>query len=215
MSARVALLTEPGSQLEHALEAEGLEVHCHPVRPTMGPLPKALIYVAEHLGLFQRVILDSPWSARLLAEAFRQAGTWPKAPLLGVDERTRDAMEALHWPAMVLPTERLNDTHLAFIRQRGQGVPESISDCDELTVIDVPVEEALAGLEGLQADAVIVCAPSEASVLSVAMVAGLQVIAAGPTTAHALEHRGVVASEVAAKPTTEAIVEATLRALKL
>ena len=215
MAFRVALVGEAGSQLEQLFEAEGCEVSSHQVVVRSGGEPsKALIYVAEHLGLFQRVVVDSPWAARALAEAFRQTGVWPKQPLLAVDELTRDAMELFHWPVMVLPTERLQDTQLALIAQTRENIPESLGDVEELTIVEVGEEPSGVPLPAMQADALVVCAPADAAVLDAAQIQARVVIAAGPTTAHALVHRGITATAVAARPNAETIVEVTLKALE-
>jgi uroporphyrinogen-III synthase len=174
---------------------------------------KALTYVAEHLGLFSRVVIDSPWSARQLADAFRQAGVWPKQTLLAVDEATRDAMELLHWPVMVLPTERISDGSIAFITRTRTVIPESLTDCDELTLVEVGGEPVLPRVELFEGDALVVCAPADASQLHVDTVKAAVVIAAGPTTAHELSHRGIEVTAVAAKPSAEVIVQTTLKAL--
>ncbi|MCA3012819.1 MAG: uroporphyrinogen-III synthase [Myxococcaceae bacterium] len=231
------LLLRPAGEardLEFLLEEEGLEVCAWPLLAVAEVAPgPALTALAEQVGRFSWVIPESPTAVRVLAARVRAAGAEGAAARAAFLAPSLDTVRALGrqgWEARhVLPEREAG---------RLETLASVLTEDDEVLWVGGPGEAAWRGwlaqvpgrvtLLRLYDEApvevpvmppgtvVVVHSPSAAEALALATDeawrGAARLVASGPATEAALAEHGVAVAAVAARPTTEALVDAALRA---
>jgi uroporphyrinogen-III synthase len=205
---------------------------------------RPLLAAAEAIHRYKWVVLASPSAVEALLEAVREAGTLERlgaVRLAAVGPRTARALEGYGLRVAVQPAEGRGEALYAAMSahlepedevllpaaERGRreleeallehGVRVTRVVAYRSLAAPLPPED-LAQLEQSPPDVVLFASPRTAEAFLEAVgperLGGARVVAIGPTTASALEQLGLAVAAVAAQPTPEALVEATIRAIR-
>lgn len=215
------------------LEEEGFAVQAWPLLAVseVASAP-ALAALAEQVGRFTWVIPESPTAVRVLAGLVRTAGSdgAGRAAFLAPSLDTVRALGRHGWEARHVLPEREEG--------RLETLQSLLTEDDEVLWVGGPQEarwrawlaqapgrvtmmrlydEAPVVVPAVEPGTVIVVhSPSAAEALALstdeAWRAEVRLVASGPTTSSALAEHGVEVAATAQRPTTEALLEATLRA---
>jgi uroporphyrinogen-III synthase len=222
--------------------AEVLHLPVLELRPPEDGRPLAA--AAESIHRYRWVVFASPSAVEALMEALRQAGTTQRlsqVKLAAVGPRTARALESYGLTVSVQPEEgrgfalygalsphlEPEDEVLLPAAEDGRreledalrehGVRVARVTAYRSTQVPLPAE-AVAGLEDTPPDVVLFASPRTAEAfldaVGVERLGRARVVAIGPTTASALGHLGLEVTAMAEHPTPEALVEATVRAVR-
>jgi uroporphyrinogen-III synthase len=232
----VLLLREPAEvkDLAFLLEEEGLEVRAWPLLAvTEVASAPALTALAEQVGRFSWVIAESPTAVRVLAGLVRSAGADGAAGRAAFLAPSLDTVRALGrhgWEARHVLPEREEgrlETLQSLLTEEDEvlwvgGPGEAswrrwLSQAPGRVTIMRLYDEAPVVVPALEPGTVVVVhSPSAAEALALATDEAwwlrARLVASGPSTASALAEHGVPVTTVADRPTTEALLDATLRA---
>jgi uroporphyrinogen-III synthase len=236
----VLLLRPPGqsADLSFLLEEEGFEpLHLPLLEVDLPADPRAVRAAVEQVAHYEWVLPESPRVVRVLAELSRAEGNGGQVAqrrFLAPDEETARAIRRQGWPATaVLPDAGCGHHHL-------EGLNGLLTSDDRVLVLTAgapdwerwgaPIAETRAratlvqacGGAGLWAlpdgpvNLIVVHSPDAADALfavAPALLEATPVVAAGPLTAEVLAGLGVAVGAVAARPGTDAVLEAAVRLL--
>jgi uroporphyrinogen-III synthase len=222
--------------------AEVLSVPLLELRPPEDPRP--LASAAEHIQRYRWVVFASPSAVEALMEALREAGTLDRlarVKVAAVGPRTTRTAQGFGLDVAAEPEEGTGAALFDLIKDSLQPGDEVLLPAaeegrreleDGLREVGVLVtrvtayrstpaplrDEALALLEASPPDVALFASPrtAEAFLESVGRerLGAARVVAIGPTTASALERLGLPAATVAERPTSEALVDAAVRAVR-
>jgi uroporphyrinogen-III synthase len=222
--------------------AEVLSVPLLELRPPEDPRP--LASAAEHIQRYKWVVFASPSAVEALMEALRQAGTADRlrrVRVAAVGPRTARTAEGFGLDVAAEPAEGTGEALFEAIKEGLQSGDEVLlpaaeegrreleDGLRELGVLVTRVTayrstpaplppEALSLLETTPPDVALFASPRTAEVfledVGREKLGAARVVAIGPTTAAALERLGVPPTAVAERPTMEALVDATVRAVR-
>ncbi|MDX2013520.1 MAG: uroporphyrinogen-III synthase [Myxococcaceae bacterium] len=232
----VLLLREPAEvrDLTFLLEEEGLEVRAWPLLAVteVGAAP-ALTALAEQVGRFSWVIPESPTAVRVLAGLVRGAGAETVATRAAFLAPSLDTVRALGrhgWEARHVLPEReegrletlqsllTEEDEVLWVGGPGEATWRRwLSQAPGRVTLMRLYDEAPLVVPALEPGTVVVVhSPSAAEALALATDdawrGAVRLVASGPSTASALAEHGVQVTAVAERPSTEALLEATLRA---
>ncbi|NTX04050.1 uroporphyrinogen-III synthase [Myxococcus sp. CA040A] len=222
--------------------AEVLSLPLLELRPPEDPRP--LASAAEHIQRYRWVVFASPSSVDALMDALREAGTaqrLTRVKLAAVGPRTARAVRGYGLDVAAEPDEGTGEALFEVLKdalQSGDEVllpaaeegrrelEDALRDAGVLVTRvtayrSLPAElspEALELLAGSPPDVAVFASPRTVEAFLDAAgrerLGPARVVAIGPTTASALEQLGLPATAVAEKPTPEALVDATVRAVR-
>ncbi|MCP3141194.1 uroporphyrinogen-III synthase [Pyxidicoccus xibeiensis] len=222
--------------------AEVLSVPLLELRPPEDPRP--LASAAEHIHRYRWVVFASPSAVEALMEAVREAGTvhlLNRVKVAAVGPRTARTAESFGLSVSAEPEEGTGLALFHAIRDtlqsgdevllpaaeegrreledalREQGVLVTRVTAYRSTPAPLP-PEALELLASSPPHVALFASPRTAEAFLEAVgrerLGPARVVAIGPTTAAALERLGLPAASVAERPTSEALVDAAVRAVR-
>lgn len=228
------LLEDEGAEVVHVPLLE--------LRPPEDPRP--LLAAAESIARYKWVVFASPSGVEALMEALREAGTteWmSRVRIAAVGPRTARTVEGYGLKVAAEPLEgtgaalyetmrgalELEDEVLLPAAEEGRRELEDALREHGVRVTRViayrsqpaPLSpEARALLESSPPDVALFASPRTAETFLEAVggerLGSARLVAIGPTTAAALVQLGLAVAAVAERPTPEALVEATIRAIR-
>ena len=233
---------EHAEDLAFLLEEEGLHLAFLPVLEVpRASDERGLRAAMEHLTRFQWVLPDAPQAVRVMAEAAHTAGTFTSLEnqnFIAPDHDTARTLGQYRWMPRILlppvePAEAVLDALQSVVSENdevlvlvGEGVerpwPALLREVGA-RVTEARVWRPRASEASWQsqltnpAAVVVVHSPAAAEALIQGCAetdwAKTRFVATGPTTAHALKHLGMTVCATAQRPSADAVLDATLRAM--
>lgn len=234
---------EHAEDLAFLLEEEGMRLGFLPVLEVpRASDERGLRAAIEHVTRFQWVLPDAPQAVRVMSEASHTAGTFSSLEnqqFIAPDHETARTLGQYRWMPRILlppvePAEAVLDALQSVVHENDEVLVLVAEGIDRpwaslLREVGARVTEARVWrqseaeaswqqqVDASSPKAVVVHSPAAAEALIRGCAqtdwAKTRFVATGPTTAHALKHLGVSVCATAERPSADAVLDATLRAM--